>query len=776
MSYYNKTDSSSNPNLVINIRVFINKLLTKWWLILIFLTLSVIGGQLYLRYSTPLYLAKAKLMIKGAGRGSELSELGILSGEFGISGASKDLSNEIEILYSRPLLLATISDIGGDVTYTLLGNIKNAEVYTESPFIVSSYELKEDVKTTSFFIEIGYYDTFIFKTKLENSGDIHSFGEEFESSFGRFKLIKNEKSKLVPGTYQVLITNPEALTNFYKSRLNIEIVGSIGSNIIELSFNHPVPQKAEDFINGLISNYNSAEIEDNTEVLSSTIDFIEQKIRNLTDELDLVESELQDYKSSNEIISQTAESSSNYLIQELRTAISQLSALEVDRAMLLELKDRLTNISKGFDLLPTGLTAADASLSTLITEYNQLLIQRNRLIETVTEKSPIISNIDNQLGDYKQLIIESIGYLLSDLKIPLASVERKISGLENKLKAVPSIEKELLERLRKQSIKEELYLFLLQKKEQTELSKAIYKADTRLIESAKSSGSPVFPRKRLILIGSVALGTILPLLIIGLIFIFRDTLESEEELNEITAIPILGRVPHYKSKSNLIFTDSRRSVRMEMFRLLRTNLDYLNLNHHQQTLIITSPMSGDGKSVTAINLAISLAMTSKSVVIIDLDLRKPRVGVYLEIAENKGVTNYLTGKADLDEILVEKEGVDGLKIITSGPLPPNPAELILSDKTRKLISELKLKFDYVIIDSPPIGIVADSLLLQKQVTNTIVVARLEYTKKKMLRFVEELNTKDQLTNPTIILNDIKRQGTSGYGGYYSEVGQGYYEE
>ena len=564
----------------------------------------------------------------------------------------------------------------------------------------------------------------------------------------------------------------------YQKKLNVEIVGNKrSSGILELHLIDKSPEKAKDFINNLISVYNEEDINDNTQVLKNTIEFINERVKSLTNELDEVEGDIERFKSENEIITQDATTSLGFALSEMRALFARLSSYQLERELLNSLDEDLKNNHNEEKLIPINVTTTNAALGNLIAEYNGLLLQQKKLKETITQESPLVISNQIRLKDIKSLIFSTLTNLKENLEIPIVNVEQEIEILKNDMRNIPSVEKQLLEKLRLQTIKQNLYLFLLQKREETSLSLAITTANTRIIESARSSKSPVFPQKKLILVASIILGLFVPLLVIAIITLLETTVDSEDILKSLTSIPIVGRISHNKTKDKIVINQGGRSAISEMFRLLRANLNYINIGNDKQVILVTSSVSGEGKSVTIVNLGLTIALSKKKVVVVGMDLRKPKLYEYLNSNNTQGVSNYLMGQNSLDDIVNSYENNEYFHYVTSGPIPPNPSELIMSDKMKTLIEELKSKFDYVLLDTPPLGIVADAMLFRDYITNTLLVVRNKYTKKYMLKYLDELHSKKELIKPAIILNDIKiSRRQSGYGGYNKYYGAGYYGE
>lgn len=770
-----KITGESTPDISIDIRKWGFKFLSYWWLFLICLLISVPSGYLYLRYANYEYVTKAKVLIKGAGKVSALSELSILGESLGIASGGKDLNSEIEIFSSRPILTATVKKIGAEVAYYRIGQFKNTELYNSAPFAIDSFLLKEGRRRISFFIEIGYYEEFKFKSNVDDEGKTYILGQPFENQSGSFLISTRQNSKLVPGLYLVNISDPEDVAGSYKRKLEIEVVGAQNSNILEFNITDRSAEKSVDFINNLFEVYNQSQINENRVILENTLRFIIKRIEMLESELDQIETEIEEFKSKNSIITQDVNSSLGFVLPELRSSLEQLAAYELEKELLSSVSLDLVDASSNDKLIPINVANASQGLGDLINQYNKFILERRRLKKNITNASPVLLNLENEIDDYKKLILVSLENIIRNLEIPISQIEKEIQQLEGDITKVPTVEKLFLEKLRRRTIKEELFVSLLQKREETELSMAITTANTRVIESAKSSGGPVYPQTKLIRLGTVLLGLFIPLIIIFIIALFENKIDSEATLIELTSVPIIGRIPRIKGEEKIVAEKMKNSVIMESFRLLRTNLNYMNLGNEKQIIMTTSSMSGEGKSIISINLALTIAQTKKKVILVDLDLRKPKIATYLNAGFGQGISNYLAGQCDLSSVVNKHDQISEFSFITSGPKPPNPAEMLQSEKIVELLDDLKKEFDYIILDLPPMGLVADALLLRKFVTNTLFVVRHKYTKKTMIKHLENLHINEELIKPSIVLNDIKMFGGE-YGAYNSTYGSGYYSE
>ncbi|PHN08607.1 GumC family protein [Flavilitoribacter nigricans] len=771
--------SFSEDVILIDLQKWLRKILSYWWLFVLCLVIAIAAGKLYLRYTTNKYAARAILLIKDAGRSGIMSEQSILFADDASSIGSKAMDNEIQILKSLTLMEKVVDRLDIEVSYFRKGNIKEAELYLSSPFLLESYQLTKPMEFGfSFFIELDGYDSFTLKFSEEaEEGKRHAFGVPFENKYGKFLIRYNSEIAIIPGAYRMLIAPVEYTGKVYSSKLQVRRIGDQStSSVLELSILDEVPEKGRDVLNTLIDVYNEEEIRDENKVLRNTLNFIDRRVSNLLTELDSIEGGVQNFKSANSIITADASSSLSFTLDEIRASLRDLSDYEIERDILNSLERFLENDKMAFDLIPANLIAENQVLSGLVNQYNDMVLRRTGMLATASEINPARVALEEQISDIRALIMETIRNLQNDLQIPINKLENNIQDLRQRMGSIPGVEKRLVEKLRTQTIKENLFLYLLQKREETALSEAITTAKTRTIDRARASKGPVYPQRKLIMVSSVFLGLLVPLLFIIIRSFFEVKVDSEETIKSLTTIPILGRVAQHKSKNPIVVEQGSRTAINEMFRLVRANLNFANMNKAQQTIMITSSISGEGKTFMALNLGIAIALSGQKVLLIGMDLRKPKLGNALGgAASDHGLSNYLVGQSELEEIIRPYEGVDHLHYISSGVIPPNPTELLVSARMETLFSELKSQFDYILIDTPPITLVSDALLVRKFVDRTLVIVRHKHTRKTMLKNLDEMYRNEDLENVNIIFNGIKAGGRYGaLENYQYGYGEGYY--
>lgn len=777
MSNRKTKENTSQDLILIDLQKWTGRIISHWWLFLLGLLLAYGAAKLYLRYTTYQYSARAILLIKDAGRSGVISEQNILVAEQASLSGNKAMDNEIQILKSLTLMEKVVQRLNLETKYYRQGNIKESELYLESPFLLESYLLTKALETSlTFYIELDGYDSFVLKDRKDDEeGRRIPFGLTFQNEHGQFKISYNSVVAILPGMYRLTIVPVETAAAAYSSRLKVQRIGDqFASSVLELSILDPVPAKAKDILNTLIDVYNEEEIKDENKVLRNTLDFIDQRVADLLIELDSIEGGVEDFKSANSIITESASASLNFTLNEIRTAVQQMSQYEIQRDILRSLENFLINEKSAFELIPTNLIAENPVLSGLVNQYNGLILQRNAILTTASEINPARVTLEEQIVDIRALILETIQNSQDDLQIPIGKLEQNIQDLRRSMTTIPGVEKRLVEQMRTQSIKENLFLYLLQKREQTALSEAITTAKTRTVDPARASKGPVYPKKQLVMAASMVLGLMLPLIFLIVRSFFEVTVHSEDTIRELTSIPLLGRIAQADKPESIVVRAGSRTAIDEMFRLLRTNLSFVNLDKDQQTIMVTSSVSEEGKTFVVLNLGLTLAMADKKVVLLGMDMRKPKLGRSLGLTSaEKGLSTYLIGQAGIDDILHTYEEHPNLSFIPSGPIPPNPTELLMNKRVEILLSDLRQQFDYILIDTPPINLVSDALLLRPYVSDILIIIRHAYTRKTMLKDVEEMYQNGELEGAHLVYNGIKYQ--RGYGRhYYQDYGRSYY--
>ncbi len=742
-----------------------------WYLYLILPAMAYFAAWAYLRYAVPEYEVKCSLLIKDEQKGSGLSETALLQ-ELGAIQETKNIENEIQILKSQTLMEEVVRKLNLGVKYFAVGRVKNEEMYGNSYIRLDSFKLR---KGESAFLDVQCIDSFNFELIEGEKRSTHPFGQWIETSKGTFWITRNLAAPMLDQGHAIIQIIPiESIARAYIQNLLVKPM-SYYSSVLEMKLREPIARRAANVLNKLVEVYNHAAAEDKNKVSENTIKFIDQRLIFLTDELSTVEGGVQKYKQRNQI-GTSIEAGMDIVLNEMSQFDEEISDLEVQHSILQSMEAYLARMSEErYQLIPANLSTDDVVLSQLLIRFNEKVLSKNRLMQTAKSDNPALLSLNQELQSLHINVLESIKKVSKKTETILGIARAKRSGITGKVREVPRMERELQEIMRQQSIKQNLYLFLLQKREETLLALASTTANSRVVDPARPNNIPVKPQKQLLYVLSVMFGLALPALYILLKDLLNDTVEGENDLQKATDAPYLGGIAYSQGKKNIVMTGKSRSAVAEMFRLLRTNIQFIlpPAIDKGQTILITSGASGDGKTFVTANVGVAFALSGKKTVLIELDLRKPKLARYLGAMEHeKGLTNYLLGQANAAEIIRPSALQENLFYIPCGPLPPNPSELIMYQALDELIVSLKADFDFIIIDTSPVGLVADALLLDRFSSAAIYVVRQGQTKKGMLKILHNIHQDKKMRNLAVVLNGIKEGKRDGYGYGY---GYGYYE-
>jgi len=737
-----------------------------WFLISIFLTVCI--SLLYLRYQTPLYNITARVLINDDKKGGGLGQNDVLGDLGGVLGGKNSVDNEVEILKTRDLLKKVVIDMKLNITYFIKGRFREHELYN-APFSVSILDELDTIRTSE--IELQALSSRKVALVGDNLDTTIDFDKPIKIPGVGLIQIHSEKTLPVDGTeYTFSITSIDAAVNDLMQSL---LVASTNKQVTVVDFNlsSSIPKKGEDILNKLIEKYVQGNIDDKNLIADSTIKFIQNRLSKIGYELGDLEGNIQGFKERNNLADMTEQS--KILVQNTSAFVNNLAQAETQIAILASLESYLKDDSKNKRVLPSAIMPDDIVFNGLINRYNALLLERDRRLLTVTETNPLVVNIDDQITVLRVDLLSNIENTKRRLLITRNGINKQMQGVESNMQQVPKIERNYLELARQQQIKQQLYLFLMQKAEETAISKTANLSNSRTIDSPKSAIVPFSPRKSLVVVVGIIIGLIIPVIIIYISDVLNNKIETKEDVTQLTDVSILGEISRNTENENLIVGLNSRSAISEQFRALRTNLSfYLKEEQGEKTIMITSSMSGEGKSFIAINLGTILAMTGKKVLLMEMDLRKPGLSHKLGLDNTNGFTNYI-----LDENITAKDIIKPLELhsdmflISSGPIPPNPAENLMHKRASVLFKELKSQFDYIIIDVPPIGLVTDAQLLEPYSNLTLYIVRQKYTFKEQINLVQDLYVKNRMGNLGIVVNDILASNGYGYGyGYGANYG------
>jgi len=761
----------------INLREEFGKYFRYWPWFVGSVFLCVLIAFLYLRYSTPVYQSTATIIIKDEKKGGSIPGLEAFEG-LGLLGGmgGNSLENEMGILRSKRLITDVAKQLQLNVRYFIEYNMQTTEVYSNKPIEIQILNQDDEVlaeEGQAFKIYDKGEKALLITDELTGEENKANYGEPVDLNFGTIVINKNSTSTLKEFSANaepltISFSTIEAAGAEYREKIQMNLTDK-NSSLVELNLNDPVKEKARDILDQLILEYNRQAIEDKNLVALNTARFIEERLNIITGELDSVESGKEDFKENNQLTDIQAESEMfienasefNKKSQEVNTQ------LELSNAML----DYIAKNSE-IDLLPANLGISEVGVNSVISEYNSLVLERNRILSGSTPKNPVVISINSQLEQIKGNVLRSLQRMRSNLRIVREDLDRQSATIDSRIASVPGKEKQFRGIERQQAIKEALYLFLLQKREETSLSLAVTAPKAKIVDNAYSLAVPVSPKNNIILLAALILGVLIPFMIIYLRQLFNNTINSQEDMQSaIRVIPLVGEIPRIKKNEDDVIIRNDRSVLSEAFRIMHTNLQYLLVNSGNSeganVLFVSSTVKGEGKTFVAFNTALTLANSGKRVLIMGADLRNPQLQRYEVDSRNfKGISDYLVDKELQIESLIKTSALnDKLDLLASGSIPPNPSELWRTSRAQSLFENVKANYDYVVVDTAPVMLVTDTFLINKFADLTLYVVRAGYTEKKLLDFALDAKKDGKLHDMSFVLNDVK-MANFGYGNKY----------
>ena len=777
----NNTQSESVDSSF-DLRKIINLFWRYWYIALLFPLLGLALGYTYTRYMVPIYKTTGTIMIrsddpnKGSHSNSNIDPTSLFRAN------ASNVVDEIDILKSRSLMTIILRELNLNPSYTNHGRIKRSEHFNTAPIKVDSFVLSTTAFKNGISLRINIVDKFKFEIVKDETKISAQFDVPFvyDSCFFRIKYTDMR----VKGTYTISFDNIERMANNVISRMKISVINTEAwvSNGIMITMEDAIPERAEAIINKLVEVYNLSGVEDKSRADQNALRFIDERIQLLERELSGVERNIESYKKKEGITADVA-TDLPFLYNKLGESDTKVADLEIRKAVFKALSESITKQTNTntFELMPGNLTDNNTSITGQIVEYNRLILEHERLLQYARKENPLVVALEKQLHDWQNNIRTNIDNNLNkisqEINLSLDKFRSSNASVTKQLHSIPERQRELTEIGRLKGIKESIYLFLLQRREETALSLATTVPSARVLDPAMSSLLPVKPDKRQVVISSFLIGLIMAALIIYVLFLLKSTVENEDDIRAQTSTPFLGYVTIGESNKQIVVDKGSRTSTAETFRLLRSNVQFMLAVSENKIVMITSSMTGEGKSFITLNMGVSLALTNKKTVIVGFDLRKPKLTSYLQNTsdktDNQGLTNYLVGDISVEKIIHQSDVNPFLYYISSGPIPPNPAELIMQERTDKLFEYLRTEFDFIIVDTPPVGMVVDALILSKYAATTVYVTRFGVTQKNQLRLIDALRKEGKLPNPSIVLNAVKSSRAYGYSytyGYSSDDG------
>lgn len=739
-------------------------------LLVLSLSISIAIAYIYLRYQVPYYSSSINLIVKddktskggGGGGGDALEDIVLFKSKI-------NLANEIEILKSATLMERVVRKLNLNTQYTVEGNLKKAEAYNGQ--IISIQNLSYKDSNCSYYL--------VLKFDEKNNFKIDGFpkkwykaGEVISCWFGDFKIVINNASGINPEYKYIIQHQPSFQTaSSLASGLFIRQLNTQAS-ILKISITTEIPQKGVDILNQLVIAYNTSTVENKNKVIDNTLKFIDNRLIFLNTELAKVEKGFQEYRQQNQIIDVQQQGFENYT--ELKKNEEELRQLNLKIANLNSQIDYLKNPSRKFNAVPSAFGIDDQTLVGLVSRYNNLQLDREEKIKVMPIANPKVQSIEGQIEKVRVSILENLNNIIKSLNPTIAKLKSDNKYLANQVFSVPAKERDMLGITRQQGIKEKLYLFLLQKREETAITMAANTSTSYSVDPAVVYWLPISPDRSGTIRMAIIIGLLIPIGFIYLRDILNDKIIERADVNRATSMPIIGEISHHKmADREVVIGDKDRSIIAEQFRIARTNLQFFITNKKSPVVLVTSSMAGEGKTFTSMNLGAVWAVANKKTVILELDLRKPKISKALGLLDRKGISNYIIGDASKEELPVMVKSTINLYVVPAGPIPPNPSELLLDEKIDQLFEYLKTQFDIIIIDSAPLGLVSDAKVLSRFADSIVYVVRQRYTPKKQMVFVDELYQSKTFTNISLLVNDVRMEGYNSYYGYGYGYSYGY---
>jgi len=741
------------------------KYLIHWKWFVLSVSVLLFASFIKLRYTIPLYRSSNSILLKEQNSGGILSDLASAS-TMGYGRDYNYVDNEILVLESRSITECTVKKMDLNISYVVKGKVLDSDLYSKSPvkavFQNKSFDFYE--KGMEFLFTAVSDNKFVLKSNLILSQKMEfGFGESIHTKYGDLVIqrVKGADGKLlkVGGDNEIhIIVSPlESVVGSLKGRLSVAPAQKWGS-VLEMAITDQVPDRAADYLNTLVECYNENAIRDKNYIIDNTSKFIADRLELITEELGGVEKEVEEFKRSNQLID--VESQASNYISGVADYNKKIVEIEAQQELLISVIDFIKK-SDNSSLLPSNLTVGEAS--DLIGSYNDLVLSRNSLLKTATLTNPTIVKIDQQIASLKTNIKGSLKNMQATLNVQKRNLINQEGLMNAKIEKIPTQERQFKVIARQQKVKEELYLYLLQKREEMAITLSATEPNAKVIEAARPIYNPISPNANMIYMGALVLGLLIPVGIIFLADFLDNKVKSRLDIERKTIIPFIGDVPRSESPNEIIQSDSRTSS-AEALRIVRTNLAFMLSKAKEglaKTIFFTSTFSNEGKTFISANLAATFALSGKKVLLIGMDIRSPKLDEYFNLNE-KGLTNYLTSKdLRVEDLIVKQNGHENFDILPAGIIPPNPAELLMSEKLETLFETLKKQYDYILVDTAPVSLVADTLLIAKYADCFVYVMRANFLEKRMLSIPNTLYKENKLPNMCLLLNDT--DSTKGYG-------------
>jgi tyrosine-protein kinase Etk/Wzc len=737
-----------------------SKYFPYWPLFLFFMIIAGVAARFFLKYKVPIYETTATILIKDEKKGEDdsriIESLNLLS-------TKKIIENEIEVLKSKGLMMQVVKKLHLYAPVYEKGKVNDYSAYATSPVSieVSNPDSLVETEHNVYF----KFDSAARKVIIDNKQ--YSLSQWVNTPYGKLKFIpQNGKSK---GQLYFSLVDPKKVVFSLVDKLDVLAPNKLAS-VINITRRDEVPKRSEDILNELITVYDNAALNEKNKLADNTLNFLDERLGIVSHDLDSIEQKLKQYKTSSGAVDISSQGS--LFLQNVSANDQKVS----DITNQLTILDQVENYVKSKDnsgSIPSTVSLADPTLPQLLNKLYEDQLQYEKLKRTMGDNNPAVLNQKEEIDKIKPGILQNIESQRENLQASKDNLNATNNRYSSILQSIPQKEKDIVEITREHNIKSNNYNFLLQKQEETKLSILSSIGDSRIIDKAETALNPVSPKPKIIYIGAFFLAFVLAIGLVTINEMFKRTILYRKEIESYTSIPVIGEIIYEKSKDPLVIGNGKRTFIAEQFRNLRTTLPYIGLNGERKKLQVTSTVSGEGKSFIVANLGIGLALAGKKVVVLEFDLSDPTLCDKLNVTEiDKGLTDYLTGETKPEEIIKPTAVHENLFVIPAGWLPENPSELIMSEKVPKLFTYLSSIFDYIIIDTAPVGLLSDAYVLSNYCDATLYVVRHKHTRKVSIQRLDANNKINELKNMAIVFNGVRSRGFGG-NGYGYGYGYGY---
>ena len=751
-----------NSSDFFDLRGTLDKWMSKWYWFAISAFLCVALTFVYTKIKKPVYMVQADVLIS-PDDSSGLSPLGDFSQLFGNSGYVQD---ELYVIKAHSVNREVARRLNLNKIHKEKGLILSDFKYDDFQVDVFSEGNVADTLRTAIIFAVEVSDKGKIEIEAEDKDDTlaevkaDAFPVTVDTKYGKFVVDKTKD--FVEGESlktKIMFVGYDAMAESLSTDLDIYIADR-KSNVIKLNIETPNIEYGKDILNRIIAIYNERGVEERALKARQTLNFIDERLAMISNDLTDSEQDVEKYKKEKGIVDVGSEAA--YQTGKRSQAESKLVEAETQLDILQMTKDFLANPKNKFDLIPTSVS--NAALQEVIAGYNEMIITRMNLLSSAKESNITVRQLDQQISTVRENIVASLDRTLAQQKLVVSDISRQLGGAQGKLAGVPTQERQYRTLLRQQNVKEQLYLFLLQRREETAMLIANSTPKAIIVDEAYAQQEPLGMKRIMKLILAFIFGLIIPAAWMWVAELLRDKFNNSEELRSKTDLPILGEISIDRRGDVLAVREDGSSTTAELFRLMRAQLQFLLKSPDDKVVMVTSTMPGEGKSFISINLAASLAIAKKRVVLVGMDIRKPRLAQYLNISPRKGLTEYLSDSSvKVSDIITPASGRLHFDVIAAGPVPPNPAELLLTERVDTLFAELRKEYDYIIIDSAPVGVISDSFNIVRITDVTVYVTRANYTKFSDVKYLNSVAEQNRLKNVSVVLNGTKARQGYGYG-------------